>query len=89
MQLVGGSPNNATFVPVSQYFGWLDAFAALFEQSGSDWPKFHQAASDLGDLAEPERTAALQSLIGNPTTHDPRDGASCPPFAHRIVSAAR
>ncbi len=55
--------NNARLLPFGLYEEDAPAFAALFEQSGGDWSRFHAAAKTLAKLDEPERRARLDSLI--------------------------
>lgn len=54
--------NNAHLLPFALYDQWVDAFAALFAQSGRDWPRFHAAAAALGALPEEAREAQLEAL---------------------------
>ena len=53
--------NNATLVPFGLYDRWVPAFSALFEQSGRDWPRFHQHVAELARLPSPEREARLSA----------------------------
>ncbi|MDP9140537.1 MAG: aminopeptidase [Pseudomonadota bacterium] len=55
--------NNARLLPFGLYDEDVPAFAALFEQSGRDWTRFHAAAKALALLDEDERRARLDSLI--------------------------
>lgn len=54
--------NNARLLPFGLYDQWVPAFAALFRQSQSQWPKFHEAAAALAKLDRPAREAQLKSL---------------------------
>lgn len=54
--------NNARLLPFGLYDEWVPAFAALYRESGSDWPVFYAAAAALGKLAVGARTERLQSL---------------------------
>lgn len=57
-------PNNARLVAVSTYRRRVPAFAALFEENGRDFVRFHAAAKRLGELSPAERTARLDALAG-------------------------
>lgn len=54
--------NNATLLPFGLYDRWVPAFAALFEHSGSDWSRFHEAVAALAERSADEREAALARL---------------------------
>ena len=54
--------NNATLLPFGLYDRWVPAFAALFEQSGGDWQRFHQAVAALAERPADERDARLRQL---------------------------
>jgi predicted aminopeptidase len=54
--------NNAKLLPFGLYDRWVPAFAALFEQAGSHWPRFYQHVAALGKLPKIERTQALARL---------------------------
>ena len=54
--------NNATLLPFGLYDLWVPAFAALFEQSGRDWGRFHAAVAALAERPADERAALLRQL---------------------------
>lgn len=54
--------NNASLVPFGLYDQWVPAFAALFEQVGGDWPRFHAQVAALGRLPADERKRQLEAL---------------------------
>lgn len=54
--------NNASLVPFGLYDQWVSAFAALFEQVGGDWPRFHAQVVALGRLPADERKRQLEAL---------------------------
>lgn len=54
--------NNAKLLPFGLYDQWVPAFAALFEQTDRDWPRFYQRVTALGQLPEAERHEALARL---------------------------
>ncbi|RZT41025.1 aminopeptidase [Cupriavidus agavae] len=53
---------NAHLAAVATYQQWVPAFTALLAQSGGDWDRFYAEARRIGDLAPPERDAALRKL---------------------------
>jgi len=55
--------NNARLLPFGLYDEDVPAFAALFEQNGRDWRRFHAAAEALSRLDEAERREKLAGLI--------------------------
>lgn len=55
--------NNARLLPFGLYDEDVPAFAALFEQNGRDWKRFHAAAKVLANLKEPERRARIETLM--------------------------
>ena len=57
--------NNAKLLPFGLYDQWTGAFAALFEQSGRQWPAFFAAVARLAKLSPAERTSELKSLLVN------------------------
>ena len=57
--------NNARLLPFGLYDQWVEAFAALFDQAGGDWPTFYRRSTALGELAPAERSRALQALTAN------------------------
>ena len=54
--------NNARLLPFGLYEQWVPAFAALFAEAGSDWPRFHARAAALAELDEAQRRQALAAL---------------------------
>lgn len=54
--------NNARLAGVGTYTQWVDAFAALFEQSGRDFHRFFESAAALGELPRAERRERLLAL---------------------------
>jgi len=54
--------NNASLVPFGLYDRWVPAFAALFEQAGGDWQRFHARVDALGRLPPDERTKRLAAF---------------------------
>lgn len=62
------SANNALFGAQAAYDQWVPAFETLFQQQGSDFPRFYAAARHLAQLPAPERHAALLALAPPATT---------------------
>lgn len=56
--------NNASLVPFGLYDGWVPAFAALFDDVGRDWLRFHEAVAALAERPSDERNARLTALAG-------------------------
>ena len=54
--------NNAKLLPFGLYDRWVPAFAALFDQAGSDWTTFYARAAELGELPAEQRDARLNRL---------------------------
>ncbi|MCQ4298018.1 aminopeptidase [Pseudomonas stutzeri] len=54
--------NNATLLPFGLYDRWVPAFAALFEQHGRDWSRFHTAVAALAEVSADERETRLAQL---------------------------
>ncbi len=54
--------NNAKLLPFALYHQWRPAFAVLFRQQGSDWPRFHAAVRALAKLDARRRLQQLQAL---------------------------
>ncbi|MFL9813779.1 aminopeptidase [Stutzerimonas sp. VN223-3] len=54
--------NNASLVPFGLYDRWVPAFAALFEQVGSDWQRFYARVEAMGRLPADERKRLLEAL---------------------------
>nr|WP_241730094.1 aminopeptidase [Pseudomonas sp. SST3] len=54
--------NNASLLPFGLYDRWVPAFAALFEQVGGDWLRFHERVEALGQLPADERAQQLEAL---------------------------
>lgn len=55
--------NNARLLPFGLYDGWKSAFAALFEQSGKQWPMFYERVRALAKEPAGQRSAALKALV--------------------------
>lgn len=64
----GRELNNASLLPVGLYDQWVPAFAALFEQSGRDWTRFHEACTVLAGLEPAQRRQRLEALQSAPGT---------------------
>jgi predicted aminopeptidase len=56
--------NNASLLPVGLYDEFTPAFGVLFEQVQRDWPRFHAACRELGELDERMRRERLTQLQG-------------------------
>jgi predicted aminopeptidase len=54
--------NNASLVPFGLYDRWVPAFAALFQQVGSDWQRFYARVEAMGRLPADERKRLLEAL---------------------------
>jgi len=54
--------NNASLLPFGLYDRWVPAFAALFEQNGRGWQRFHAAVAALARHSADEREARLRQL---------------------------
>jgi predicted aminopeptidase len=64
--------NNADFVPWAAYQRWVPAFSVLFEDSGRDWTRFHEAVAALGRQSRTSRDDVLErALVRAPA--DPRE----------------
>ena len=61
-----GELNNAFFVPVNEYYGWLPAFRALLNQSASI-RDFYRAVRELAALDRIDRDRRLAALKNNKT----------------------
>lgn len=61
--------DNARLVPFGLYDTWVPAFAALFEQAGKDWPRFHALVRELGGSPEAERARRLAALSEQKASH--------------------
>jgi len=66
-----GELNNAFFVPVNEYYGWLPAFRALLNQS-ADMRAFYRKAGELAALDKADRNRRLAVLKNNKTALDRR-----------------
>jgi len=65
-----GELNNAFFVPVSEYYGWLPAFRALLKQS-PDMPTFYDETRALAALDARTRSQRLRALMdGGPSPEE-------------------
>lgn len=56
--------NNAKLLPFGLYDQWVPAFAALYRQSGKQWPAFYRAVRGMAALAPVDRQQALEALLG-------------------------
>jgi predicted aminopeptidase len=54
--------NNAFFGVQAAYDELVPAFEALFVREGRNWPRFHAAVAQLGQLPKAERLAQLKAL---------------------------
>ncbi|MET0330864.1 MAG: aminopeptidase [Dyella sp.] len=68
---VAGPINNATLLPFGLYDRWVGAFAALFAQSGDDWPQFYRRVRSLAGETTVRRTQLLESLQQLPSGAPP------------------
>ncbi|MBI3171540.1 MAG: aminopeptidase, partial [Hydrocarboniphaga effusa] len=59
---MAGEFNNAKLLPFGLYYEWLPAFAALFRESGGDWPEFYRAAAALSKRVPEMRRKRLEEL---------------------------
>ena len=57
--------NNAVLLPFGLYHQWRPAFAALYAQSGGDWPRFYEVVRTLSRLPKPALQARLQTLAAS------------------------
>lgn len=57
--------NNAHLLPFGLYDEWVPAFATLFDQVGRDWPAFHEAVKQLGNLPTETRHERLEQLLAS------------------------
>lgn len=55
--------NNARLLPFGLYDQWTPAFAALFRESGGQWPAFYARVRSLAREPKAKRDAALQGLV--------------------------
>jgi predicted aminopeptidase len=55
--------NNAKLLPFGLYDQWVPAFAALFQQTEGDWPRFYREAKALGRLPAEQRKQVLNSWL--------------------------
>src|SRR6185312_8146601 len=56
--------NNARLLPFGLYDQWTPAFAAIFRESGAQWPAFYARVRALAHEPKARRDAALQVLLG-------------------------
>jgi len=54
--------NNAKIAAITTYADYVPAFTALLRQHKSDFKKFYEAVSELGDLPKKERDIKLEAL---------------------------
>jgi len=62
LQVLQAPPNLARLSLVGAYFGWVDAFGALFAEQDEDLQKFYEAAEALTELSFEERQIELERL---------------------------
>lgn len=55
--------NNARLLPFGLYDQWTPSFAALFRESGAQWPAFYARVRQLARASKATRDAALQALL--------------------------
>ncbi len=55
--------NNATLLPFGLYDQWVQAFAALFKQTGGQWPSFYARVRALAREPNAERERTLRELL--------------------------
>lgn len=55
--------NNARLLPFGLYDQWTPAFAALFRESGGQWPRFYPRVRQLAREPKAQRDAALRKLL--------------------------
>lgn len=55
--------NNARLLPFGLYDQWMPSFAALFRESGAQWPAFYARVRRLARAPKTRRDAALQALL--------------------------
>lgn len=70
--------NNARLLPFGLYDQHLPAFAALFQQSGGDWPQFYRSAAELARLPHAERQQTLARLHLKDAAADPMFSTPAP-----------
>ncbi|HVT35640.1 MAG TPA: aminopeptidase, partial [Nevskiaceae bacterium] len=63
-RMFNGELNNARMLPYGLYDQWQPAFAALYRQSGQQWPAFYDAVKKLAALPDEQRKEALNKLAG-------------------------
>jgi Predicted aminopeptidase len=57
--------NNARLLPFGLYDEWTPAFAAIFRESGAQWPAFYARVRQLAREPKAQRDAALQGLASS------------------------
>ena len=62
LQVLEAPPNLARLSLVGAYFGWVDAFGALFAEHDEDLERFYEAAEALTELSYDERQIELERL---------------------------
>jgi len=55
--------NNARLISVATYRRYVPAFAALYEEAGSDLPAFYELAKSIADLPAKERSKRMDSYL--------------------------
>ena len=86
------SLNDAGLAVLATYQQQVPAFAALFQQQGSNWPQFFDAVRALGERSAEERSAALAELvrsadekIAEGADHQGAKQVQCKTFARHAV----
>ena len=62
LQVLQAPPNLARLSLVGAYFGWVDAFGALFAEQDKNLERFYAAAEALTELSYEERQVELERL---------------------------
>jgi predicted aminopeptidase len=62
---VNGTINNAALLPFGLYEQWVPAFAALYRESGGQWPAFYARVQALAKLDKSSRQARLHALMSS------------------------
>ena len=55
--------NNARLLPFGLYDRWTPAFAALFHESGAQWPAFYAKVRGLAHEPKAKRDAELEAWL--------------------------
>jgi predicted aminopeptidase len=75
--------NNASLAAQAAYDGRVDAFVALFEREGDDWPRFHAAVRDLARQDAARRWQVLDALQPGAAGRESPAQSSAVPAAER------